>query len=113
MNAVTSSVQFLGQEVDVGTLPAERHEEFLQLLNEFKDVFSVPGDTTRRPAKSEFKQALARHQITALLGDMARHRRKRRVKKMAVVIGFVLHDAGRRSSAYRRRNCFFNMHFNT
>ena len=50
MNAVTSSVQFLGQDVDVGTLPAERHEEFLQLLNEFKDVFSVPGDTTRLPA---------------------------------------------------------------
>ena len=45
---------------------------------------------------------MAQHDnITALLCDMARCRRKRRAKQMAVVIGFVLHDAGRRSAAYR------------
>ena len=32
--------------------------EFLHLLNEFKDVFSVPGDVTRLPAKSEFEHKI-------------------------------------------------------
>ena len=27
---------------------------------------------------------------------------------MAIIIGFVLHDTGRRSAAYRRQNFFFN-----
>ena len=57
-NSVTPSVKFLGQDVEVGTLPNERHEEFRQLLQEFKDVFSVPGDVTKLPAKSEFEHKI-------------------------------------------------------